>query len=250
MQRYFVNHAPDDQGRFSILGEDVHHIQRVMRMKQGETLYAVFPDETSVIAIIEELTDDAVSCAIKSVEEKSTELPLRITIAHGLPKSDKLELVIQKATELGAHSFMPFIAERSIVKWDTKKGDKKVDRWNKIAKEAAEQSHRHRQPNVFTPQSFKELLEKVKTFDFVVVAYEEEAKIGEKSLFAKTLNTAMDHQSMLIIIGPEGGLTADEVTRLEEKGAVKCAFGPRILRTETAPLYALAAISYHFELMR
>ncbi|TDL34495.1 16S rRNA (uracil(1498)-N(3))-methyltransferase [Jeotgalibacillus sp. S-D1] len=250
MQRYFYDGLPDESNQFIMNGEDAHHIIRVMRMQVNDQLIAVFSDETSAVCHINQITDDNVFCAIDHLIVNSPELPVQVTIAQGLPKGDKLELVIQKSTELGAFSFLPFTAERSIVKWDAKKGAKKVDRWSKIAKEAAEQSHRHHLPAISAPISFKELVTASKSFDTVVVAFEEQAKNGERSLFSKALENASAGQSILVVVGPEGGLSEREVTQLEEAGAFSCGFGPRILRTETAPLYALAAISYHFELMR
>lgn len=250
MQRYFHDGLPDESNQFIINGEDAHHIIRVMRMQVNDPLTAVFSDETSAVCRISQIADNDVLCEIDHFIEKSPELPIQVTIAQGLPKGDKLELVIQKSTELGAYSFLPFTAERSIVKWDAKKEAKKVERWSKIAKEAAEQSHRHHLPTISAPVSFKELINVSKSFNTVIVAFEEQAKKGEHSLFSKALLNASPGQSILVVVGPEGGLSEREVTQLEEAGALSCGFGPRILRTETAPLYALAAISYHFELMR
>ncbi|MEW9500475.1 16S rRNA (uracil(1498)-N(3))-methyltransferase [Jeotgalibacillus marinus] len=249
MQRYFIDQQPDEDNRFFITGDDGHHITRVMRMKQDDQLISVFSNELSAVCRIEKITEHGVQCVVEFFEDQSPELPVKVTIAHGLPKGDKLELVIQKATELGAYSFLPFTASRSIVKWEHKKGAKKVDRWSKIAKEAAEQSHRYHLPDVTAPVSFKELLTSALSFDWIIVAYEEQAKQGERSLFARALSNVLAHQSILVVVGPEGGLSEKEVTQLQEVGAISCGFGPRILRTETAPLYALAAISYHFELM-
>ncbi|MDX5475755.1 MAG: RsmE family RNA methyltransferase, partial [Bacillaceae bacterium] len=145
--------------------------------------------------------------------------------------------------------FIPFNAARSIVKWDEKKGGKKVERWSKIAKEAAEQSHRVTIPTIQAPFSFKQICDVSTQYDKKIVAYEEEAKRGEKSAFAKVLAEMKANESVLIVFGPEGGLSEKEVNTLIDHGFVSCSFGPRILRTETAPLYGLAAISYHFELM-
>ncbi|KIL46048.1 16S rRNA methyltransferase [Jeotgalibacillus campisalis] len=222
----------------------------VMRMQPGSMFIAVFKNKTAAECTIVELDKTDVLCAVSSFLQQSPELPVDVTIAHGLPKGDKFELVIQKSTELGAHSFIPFKASRSIVKWDEKKGSKKVERWNKISKEAAEQSHRLHLPEVHQPVSFKELIKGAESFDTIIVAYEEQAKQGNVSSFSDALAAASCGQSILVVVGPEGGLSEQEVTQLVENGAVACGFGPRILRSETAPLYALAAISYQFELMR
>ncbi len=199
---------------------------------------------------IAEITDEIVIANVVKWDDGNTELPISVTIASGLPKGDKLEWIIQKGTELGAHEFVPFLAARSIVKWDEKKADKKLDRWQKIAKEAAEQSYRSIIPTVVSPLNLKALIEKTKEFDVRLAAYEEEAKAGETALLAKTLREMKEGQTLLIVFGPEGGLTAEEVSLLKENGFSVCGLGPRILRTETAPLYFLAAVSYQLELLR
>lgn len=173
-----------------------------------------------------------------------------MTIASGLPKGDKLELIIQKGTELGAFSFLPFSAKRSIVKWDEKKAVKKVERWQKIAKEAAEQSHRRFIPNVHNPVNLSVLINLSQEFTYKLIAYEEVAKQGEGSVLAETLLQMKPGESLLVVFGPEGGLAVDEIEVLINNGFRACALGPRILRTETAPLYLLSALSYQFELLR
>ncbi|NLP51302.1 16S rRNA (uracil(1498)-N(3))-methyltransferase [Bacillus sp. RO1] len=252
MQRYFVNSNQIDETSITITGEDVHHITRVMRMNvDDQILCSCSKTRQTALCKIAEITNDMVVTDIVEWIKAETEIPVRVTIANGLPKGDKLELVIQKGTELGAESFIPFNAARSIVKWDEKKGKKKVERWNKISKEAAEQSHRSMVPVVEEPASLAQLLEKSKDYTYKMVAYEESAKEGERSSFANILKSLQHGESILCVFGPEGGLTDKEIDKLMEHGFVPCALGPRILRTrtETAPLYALAAISYHFELM-
>lgn len=249
MQRYFVN-APSEDGRFYIEGEDYHHIVRVMRMKQGDQIVCVSPNGESAICEIAEITGEQAVADIVQWNVESSELPIQITIASGLPKGDKLELIIQKGTELGAFGFVPFVAARSIVKWDEKKSSKKVDRWQKISKEAAEQSHRSHVPEVASPITFSNLVKVAEDFDYKLIAYEEEAKQGESSVLFEVLNKMRPKESLIIVFGPEGGLTEKEVAMLKGNGFHSCGLGPRILRTETAPLYLLSAASYHFELMR
>lgn len=216
----------------------------------GDHIVCVTDERKSALCIIAEITDELVIANVVKWEDGNTELPVSVSIASGLPKGDKLEWIIQKGTELGAREFVPFLAARSIVKWDEKKADKKLERWQKIAKEAAEQSYRSIIPNVVSPVNFKVLIEKAKEFDVKLVAYEEEAKDGESAVLAKTLGEMKEGQSLLIVFGPEGGLAAEEVSLLKENGFSVCGLGPRILRTETAPLYFLAAVSYQLELLR
>jgi 16S rRNA (uracil1498-N3)-methyltransferase len=250
MQRYFINDRYSEDQPVVISGEVFHHIVRVMRMKEDDHIFVVFHDNTSAVARIETISSDSVGVRVVKWETGTKELPIKVAIASGLPKGDKLELIFQKGTELGADRFIPFNAGRSIVKWDEKKAKKKLDRWGKILKEAAEQSHRNVVPSVSSPVSFKELLTLSEQFDYTLVAYEEEARSGEQGNLSKTLSSIKDGQSILVVFGPEGGLTEKEVDLCKKEGFLACGLGPRILRTETAPLYVLAAISYQLELMR
>ncbi|WP_079509803.1 16S rRNA (uracil(1498)-N(3))-methyltransferase [Mesobacillus jeotgali] len=249
MQRYFIEEQVNPE-QFNITGDDYHHIARVMRMSAGDEIFCVTPTGKSAICQIAEITDEMVVANVVKWEEGNKELPVHVVIASGLPKGDKLELIIQKGTELGAYEFVPFTASRSIVKWDSKKSAKKVERWQKISKEAAEQSHRNLIPSVQEPVSLKQLITSAKDYTYKLIAYEEEARAGEASMLSATLSKMEAGESLLLVFGPEGGLTSEEVTLLCNNGFLACGLGPRILRTETAPLYALSAISYHFELLR
>lgn len=249
MQRYFVKQRANEN-RFFIDAEDRHHIVKVMRMEIGQKLICVDTEGNSAVCKIAEITAEQVVADVIQWKDEVSELPISITIASGLPKGDKLEWIIQKGTELGAHRFLPFTAHRSVVKWDEKKAGKKIERWQKIAKEAAEQSHRAYLPEVASPVSFKALLEKSKNYHYKLAAFEEESRSGETSIFSATLQKMNIGESLLLIFGPEGGLSDKEIEVLQENDFAVCGLGPRILRTETAPLYALAAISYHFELLR
>ncbi|RHW41010.1 16S rRNA (uracil(1498)-N(3))-methyltransferase [Neobacillus notoginsengisoli] len=248
MQRYFVD--KQEQSQFILENDDRHHIVKVMRMNPGDEIICVNPDGRSAICKIAEITDEAVVADIVKWNDETVELPVRVTIACGLPKGDKLEWIIQKGTEMGAYSFIPFAAKRSVVKLDEKKSGKKTERWQKIAKEAAEQSHRNQVPGVSAPIDFHTLLKESKNYDFKVVAYEEESRSGETANFVQTLNQLQTGDSLFIVFGPEGGLSEKEARLLEDHDFKLCGLGPRILRAETAPLYALAAISYQLELMR
>ena len=246
MQRYF---AKQEEDTFIIQEDDYHHIVRVMRMNVGDKIYCVNNDQQVAQCSIENIFENEVTAKVVQWLEGEIELPVSASIVSGLPKGDKLEWIIQKGTELGAYEFIPFIAARSVVKWDEKKGAKKLIRWNKIAKEAAEQSHRTMIPEVSTPISMKELIKRSKSYDVKIIAYEEEAKEGESAMLTKKLQSMTKGQTILALFGPEGGLSESEVNLLKEQDFVTCGLGPRILRTETAPLYLLSAVSYHFELM-
>lgn len=253
MQRYFIEQTKQEITALPaviIKGEDVHHIVNVMRMSSGDHVMCCAKDGHEAECRIESLSKEEVVLSVVDWTGKNRELPIRVHIANGLPKGDKLEWIIQKGTELGASSFFPFEASRSVVKLDHKKAKKKRERWLKIAKEAAEQSHRNKIPEVGGVLTFKGLLESLPSFDKCVVAYEESSKQGETSRFQSVLKSLSEGSSVLMVFGPEGGFTEEEIEALKEKGALACGLGPRILRAETAPLYALAAVSYHTELLR
>lgn len=250
MQRYFLENKNINGSTVKIIGDDFHHITRVMRMEPGEEIITVNEDGLAGIAKIAEITNGAVVGTVIEWKNEESELPIKVAIVSGLPKGDKLEYIVQKGTELGATEFIPFIAARSVVKWDQKKASKKIERLQKIAKEAAEQSHRSILPTVQEPMTVAQLIQYAEKFDFKLIAFEEEAKRGEKAQLAKVLTAVQSGQSILFVFGPEGGLTIEEVDKLSEAGFIACGLGPRILRTETAPLYALAAVSYQVELLR
>ncbi|WP_347549537.1 16S rRNA (uracil(1498)-N(3))-methyltransferase [Pseudalkalibacillus hwajinpoensis] len=249
MQRYFIPESNMSENQIKIDGEDVKHIYKVMRMTPGDHIICCSDDGRSAICRIEEVEPDFINAVpIEWLEEKK-KLPVHVTIVQGMPKGDKLETVVQKGTELGADQFIPFKAERSVVKWDDQKSSKKVLRLRKIAKEAAEQSHRTTIPDIYEPYTISTLIELGKYYDHKLIAFEEEAKAGESARLVQTLHEANVNERFMIVFGPEGGLSENEVNRLKEAGFSSCGLGPRILRTETAAMYVLAVISYHFELM-
>ncbi len=207
-----------------------------------------FSDQQVIIAEITEITEEKVYLTEIEKEEMEKELPSMITIASGYPKGDKLEWIVQKGTELGAHAFIGFPAKTSVVKWDAKKRKKRQERLTKIAQEAAEQSHRQIAPRVELLDTEKELFTQLSDYDVILVAYEESAKQGELANLAKVFNSVTAGSRILAIFGPEGGLMAEEINQFVDAGAIICGLGPRILRTETAPLYLLSAASYHWEL--
>lgn len=249
MQRYFVPEKSWKEQEV-IIEEDARHISKVMRMKPEDDIICVHPDKKAALCKIIDIDDDKVTASILAWLEEERDLPVNVTIAQGLPKADKLELILQKGTELGATAFLPFQAERSIVKWDRKKAAKKEDRFSKIVKEASEQSHRTSIPEIHSISGFETLLEKSAGYDVCLFAYEEEAK-GERSKgLGELLKETSPGMTILACIGPEGGFTMEEADALKEHGFHSVRLGPRILRTETAPLYLLSSISYHFEELR
>lgn len=250
MQRYFVGEKDINNHQVTIVGDDFHHIVKVMRMMPGDEFEVVCPDEKIARCTIERIDSTSVLAKILNKREDNRELPIQVAIASSLIKGDKWEWVIQKGTELGASHFFPFTSARSVVKWDERKASKKVERWGKIAKEAAEQSERNRIPEVASPINIKQLLDKARNFTKTIVAYEEKARAHESKRLLSVFENLKDEDSLLMIFGPEGGFSKEEVTLFEEAGFILCGLGPRILRAETAPLYGLSALSFYFELQR
>ena len=231
-------------------GDDYHHIVRVMRMKPGDEVGVVFPDGRTAISEIAAIHEDVVELVIRAWDEKVRELPVDVTIGISLLKKDNFDMVVQKGTELGVSRFIPFISERTVVKLDERKIVKRMTRWEKIAKEAAEQAERNKIPIIEKPQFLKDLVAKNDEFDFCCVAYEEAGRNFETKNFLKTLQEMKRGQTVLFLFGPEGGFHETEIEFMKEHAFIFCGLGPRILRAETAPLYVLSAISFYFELMR
>ena len=189
------------------------------------------------LEILEELADN-------------TELPVQVTIASGFPKGDKLEFITQKATELGACALWAFPADWSVAKWDGKKLAKKSEKLEKIAQGAAEQSKRNLIPEVRLFDKKADFQAALADFDHIIVAYEESAKEGESAALVRALSGLGVGAKVLFIFGPEGGLSPEEIVAFGQAGAVSAGLGPRILRAETAPLYALTAVSVLSELSK
>ena len=245
MQRFFVEpHQIDgDRHEIHITGSDVNHIVNVLRMKKGEELW-ISDKEKEYHCVIENAGEDEVLLHILYVQEPDYELQNRIYLFQGLPKADKMELIIQKAVELGAYRIVPFAAKRSVVKLDQKKAGKKRERWQAIAKGAAEQSKRGIVPQVQDVMSFQEAMNYAKELDVVLVPYE--LQEGMKATEAVISKIELG-QSVGIFIGPEGGFDESEIEQAKEAGAIPITLGKRILRTETAGLTTLSILMYHLE---
>lgn len=250
MQRYFINADQFTDHRVTITGDDAHHIQKVMRMKPADLILCANNKGAVYLCAIESFAEGSVHALIKSRQCVDSELPIHVTIAQGIPKGDKFETIIQKGTECGARCFVPFQADRCVALWKKNKADKKRLRLEKISKEAVEQSHRRFIPEISEPMNLDQLIAFSASFPFKVVAFEETAKAGQQARFPTVLKEMTAGDSLLAVVGPEGGLTAEEADTLKNHGFVLCGLGPRILRTETAALYLLSAISYHFELLQ
>jgi 16S rRNA (uracil1498-N3)-methyltransferase len=197
-------------------------------------------------AVIQAIDQDEVVCELQYEVKKNVELPIKVAIAQGLPKSDKFELVIQKTTELGVQELIPVTSERSIIKLDAKKEGKKLERYQKIAKEASEQSHRMKIPTIQPVMSVSELIKYSQSFTYKCLAYEATTEADEHNL-STILHEVKEGDSLLVFIGPEGGISEKELERLVDNGFTIVSLGRRILRTETAPIFLMSAVVYQLE---
>ena len=240
LARFFVQADQIDDGIVRITGDDAHHIARVLRMTPGDEIECVGADELVHLVRILQLGPPVEGLILDS-QERSSESPLRLTLFQGLAKGDKMDLVIQKAVELGVGEIIPFTSRYSVVKLDEKQAQKRKKRWDRIAMSAAKQSGRTRLPLIRKLHGFEDLIVHVKKRtgegELTLLAYE-----GERENRLKNLTESLTAVSA--IVGPEGGFARQEVTMLEEAGAMVCTLGPRILRTETAGLVMLSLLGY------
>lgn len=237
MHRFFIPQLYNEE--MTITGVDAKHIGKVLRMQPGDKLQIVSDDGVSALAEVASITESTVTVRCLEKLAESHEPDVKITLAQGLAKGEKMDFIIQKAVELGAYSIVPVAMEHSVVRLDGAKADKKVERWQKIAEAAAKQSKRDIIPQVQPVQTVKEMLANndCKT---KIIAYECEDRMSLKT----ALREAGQMEDLLLIIGPEGGISEDELTKAREAGAVPVSLGRRILRAETAGLVAMSAIFY------
>ena len=245
MQKYFI--TKENLAARVIIGDDAYQISTVLRYKGGETIM-VSDSEKSYLAKVLKITKDEVTFEILEEKTGKLELPVFVSIFQGYPKGDKMEEIIKHATELGAKSITPTFMKRSIVKLEEKKIESKLQRFRKIAKEAAEQSFRNIIPEIPSISYLKTL--DFSSFDVKILCYEESAKNGELKAFKSLISNLKQNMSVACVIGPEGGIDDSELNYLKAQGFIPCALGPRILRTETAVFYILSAISYEMELVK
>ncbi len=246
MQRLFVEPCQiyEEANRISITGGDVNHVKNVLRMKPGEEIWVSDGANKEYHCKIKTLEREEVVLEILYVQETDYELPGKICLFQGLPKGDKMELIIQKACELGAAEIIPVETRRCVVKLDRKKAEKKTARWQEIAKSAAKQSRRMLVPKVHPVMSFSEALSYGKEMDICLIPYELAKGMGETK---KILAGIAPGKSIGIFIGPEGGFEPEEIEKAKEAGARPITLGKRILRTETAGLAILSVLMFHLE---
>lgn len=246
MQRFFVEpyQIEEEAHRIHINGTDVNHIKNVLRMKCGEDVWISDGGDKEYHCQIEELGEDEVLLHILYAQEPEYELPNKLYLFQGLPKADKMELIIQKAVELGAYSVVPVSTRRCVVKLDNRKAEKKVSRWQQIAESAAKQSKRMLVPEVHSVMTFKEALAYAKELDVLLIPYELAKGMKETKELIQAIEPG---KSIGVFIGPEGGFEEQEVADAMEAGAKPITLGHRILRTETAGLAVLSVLMFQLE---
>lgn len=247
MLHLFADPSDVQDELLTITGPEVNHIRNVMRLKPGEEIsVSIGGDGKEYRYGIESYTEDSVLCRLRFVKDKEVELPVKVLLFQGLPKADKMDLIVQKAVELGAAEIIPVSMERCVVKLDAGKAAKKTTRWQTIAESAASQSRRSIIPRVLAPMSMREAVEYAKEQTEVrVIPYELQEDDGSVKQYLESLK---EGQSVSIFIGPEGGFTPAEVELAKEAGIRPISLGRRILRTETAGLAILSWLIYILEI--
>ena len=246
MPRFFVKTENFDGASVCISGDDAWHIARSLRMAVGEEITVCTPDGREHICTLTKIGDEAVFALVTESRRAGGEFPFKTVLYQALPKGDKMDLIVQKAVENGIFMIVPFLSERCVSRPDEKSLEKKRARWQRIALEAAKQCGRGVVPEIMPLVSFSGLLEAIKADRLCCFCYE-----GEKTRTIKTvLRSAKltDGDTVCVVVGSEGGFSEKEAALAAESGAAMCGLGERILRCESASSYALACISYEFEL--
>lgn len=233
MNAFYIEGRGEVGETVSLTPEDARHCAQVLRMECGEEFYAVDEGGSRFLAELREVSRESCTALLREALPDN-EAELRVTVYQGLPKADKLELVVQKLTELGAARLVPVKMERCVVKLNDKDAQKKQERLQKIAREAAKQCKRGGCLEVAAPQTWKQLRESMAAHDLLLVPWEDARGFGLKA----AREAYPEARNIGIVIGPEGGMSENEVRALEELGAKQITLGPRILRTETAAIAA------------
>ena len=243
MYHFFIEEKPTENF-ITITGSDVNHIRNVLRMKAGEMIMVSCKKGSDYYCTISSVASEQVKARIDYVDEEGRELPSRIHLFQGFPKSDKMEWIIQKAVELGVSEIIPVAMKRCVVKIEPKKEESKRKRWQTIAESAAKQSKRSLIPDIHSAMTYKEAVEYASSMDMVLVPYEGAEKMaGTKAI----LEQVKPGQNIGIFIGPEGGFEEEEIALVTEKGGHTITLGKRILRTETAGLAILSVLMMQLE---
>lgn len=262
MARFFVLPGQVLGSRITITGPDVRHIGRVLRLGPGDTVTCVDGTGRELTALIKEINNTGVVCEVTGEARSQAEPPVKVTLCQGLPKGEKMELIVQKCCELGVHRIIPVNCARTVVQMDDKKAAQRQTRWQRVAEEAAKQARRGGIPQVAALTDFAAALRQLPEEALALLPWEEEGQAGLRAVLraykgepenpdvpgksdeADNPTDVAGDREVWIFIGPEGGFTADEANLARQAGCRTATLGPRILRTETAAIAALALVMY------
>ncbi|HIY53779.1 MAG TPA: 16S rRNA (uracil(1498)-N(3))-methyltransferase [Candidatus Agathobaculum merdavium] len=236
MPRFFISEQPEN-GLLTLHGEDAHHAGRVLRLRPGEAVTLCDGAGTDYDCVIETVEKEAVACRVQCSHPAETEPRQRFTLCMALPKGDKMDFIVQKAVELGVHEIIPYVSKNCVSRPD--KTEKKVDRWRRIALEAAKQCGRGCLPQVEAVVTVEQAVERAAQCETALFFYENERETGLHDALSGGVG-----ETVSLMIGPEGGFAPEEVEMAAQAGLRSVSLGTRILRCETAPIAALAAVLY------
>ncbi len=246
MHRFFIKNENIEKDSITVYGEDVQHISKVLRLQVDDRIVLCDGEGTDYHTAIESIDKHFVRTVILNKEASKGEADIDVVLYQGIPKSTKMDLIIQKCTEMGIKRVVPVSTVRTIVKLGSEKDEKKkVERWTKIAEEAAKQSGRGIIPAIEMPMTLPEALKDAARLDVVIVPYELEGSLSIKEVLRKDKGSSIG-----FFIGPEGGFEVSEIEKAKAAGAVPVTLGRRILRTETAGVAVLTSIMYEYNQMK
>jgi 16S rRNA (uracil1498-N3)-methyltransferase len=244
--RLFINADDIKDDTYRVTDEDLHYLKNVLRAKPGDGVELRDGSNKIYLSVVDDISEKTMSLKIQGTKALDSELPIQITLAQALPKSDKMELIIQKCVELGAHDIIPVRTEHCVVKITDDKEKNRIERWQKISKAAALQSGRALVPAISKVRSWPELLSTFTDYRLVLLPWElEDQNSLKKILFENPINPG-NPGNFLVIIGPEGGFAHEEIAAAKKAGAITITLGKRILRTETAGMAILSMLNYIF----
>ena len=245
MPKFFVRDDQINDNKVDIIGEDVNHISNVLRMKVGDEFQVCNSDTTENYNVeIKSFEKEKIICSIINKMKSEAESDINLKIFQGIPKSDKMELIIQKSTELGIKELIPVDMERCVSKISGKDEKKKIDRWQKISEVAAKQSGRDMIPKIHNVIKINDIVKVISDFDMIIVPYEKAEVYSFKDAIEEIKEYDKSNINIGIVIGPEGGFEPSEIVQLREAGAKIVTLGKRILRTETVALAMSSVIMY------
>ena len=248
MPKFFISQEQIVGNNLKIKGKDVNHIRNVLRKKiNDEITVCNIENQKDYLCTINELEKEYINCTIVTELEKNVESNVKLTILQGLPKADKMELIIQKSVELGVTEIIPIEMKRCVVKLQEKDKIKKVQRWQKISEVASKQCGRNIIPKIGQVMSLKNICNLIDNYDIVLVAYENEKEKSIKQILKEIKNNYSKEIKIAVLIGPEGGIAPEEIEALTESGAMTMSLGKRILRTETVALNVASIIMYELD---